>query len=444
MHAFRNRSLILVSVALLGVPLGLSRADDALPAFPGAEGFGATSIGGRGGRVIKVTNLNARGAGSLQAACSAKGPRTVVFDVSGVIPGDVIIEHGKISILGQTAPGAGITISGMLATRYNPPEPIEDVVIRFLRVRPPNARGSGGDVIQISQAKRVILDHVSCSWASDETIDIYSARDVTVQWCTIEESLVVGHPKGRHNFGLIGGPDGERVSIHHNLFAHHARRCPALANGPADVRNNVVYNFRDGLSHEGHEPNDKGFNLVGNYYKRGPSDPKIFPFCFVGNVSYYLRDNFIADVGIIQDPWAEAEKLPGLQYYAGRGRKAAAEFPVPAVTTHDPQVAYELVLHSAGCFPRDVVTQRIVREVRSGTGQWGRPGPEPLMQGLQPRQPPSDRDGDGMADSWEKDHGLNPGDGSDHRNLLQSGYTAIEEYCHALAEELLAGARDSE
>ena len=173
----------------------------------------------------------------------------------------------------------------------------------------------------------MILDHLSCSWACDETIDIYSARDVTVQWCSIEESAITGHPEGRHNYGLISGPRGENVSIHHNLFAHHARRCPAIANGPADVRNNVIYNFRDGLSHEGHKPNDRGFNVIGNYYKRGPSDPKIFPFCFRGDVSYYLRDNFVEGVGIIQDPWAEANKLPGLKYYARQGARQSTNSP---------------------------------------------------------------------------------------------------------------------
>ena len=423
---------------LLTAAASAACAGDGLPAFPGAEGFGAGSVGGRGGRLIKVTNLSARGPGSLQAACSAEGPRTVVFDVSGVIPGNVVIEHGRVSIMGQTAPGAGVTIEGMFSTRYNSPHAIDDVVVRFLRVRPTGARGSGGDAIQFSQARHVILDHVSCSWASDETIDIYSARDVTVQWCSIEESLIAGHPKGRHNYGLISGPRGERVSIHHNLFAHHARRCPAIANGPADVRNNVIYNFRDGLSHEGHKPNDRGFNLIGNYYKRGPSDPKIFPFCFRGDVSYYLRDNFIEGVGIIQDPWAEANRLPGLEYYAQHGRKAADEFPVAKVTTHSPETAYELVLQRAGCLPRDAVTRRIVQEVRTGTGAWGRSGTDQLMQDLRPQQPPKDSDQDGMPDAWEDAHGLDPNDGSDHRQTMKSGYTAIEEYCHELADKRLS------
>src|SRR5262245_10509493 len=192
-------------------------------------------------------------------------------------------------------------------------------------------------------------------------------KPMTVQWCTIEESLIGAHPKGRHNYGLISGPNGKRVSIHHTLFAHHSRRCPAIANGPADVRNNVVYNFRDAFHHD-NPPNDGGYNVVGNYYKRGPSDPKIFPFCFQGTVSYYLRDNDIDGVGLVQDPWAEAAKLDGLRYYAMSGRKADAEFAVPKVTTHTPVEAFELVLREAGGLPRDAVTWRTVAEVRAGTG----------------------------------------------------------------------------
>jgi pectate lyase len=232
----RNITLIATLIVMFVAETATTGAAQRLRAFPGAEGFGSESIGGRGGRIIKVTNLNNGGPGSLQAACSFKGPRTIVFDVSGVIEGDVTIEHGRVSILGQTAPGAGITIAGMLSTRYNPPHVIDDVVVRFLRVRPSASQGNSGDALQFSQVDRVVLDHISCSWACDETIDIYGARNVTVQWCSIEESAVTGHPEGRHNYGLISGPRGENVSIHHNLFAHHARRCPAIANGPADVR----------------------------------------------------------------------------------------------------------------------------------------------------------------------------------------------------------------
>jgi hypothetical protein len=359
----------------------------------------------------------------------------VVFDVSGVIEGDVMIEHGQISIFGQTAPGAGITIAGTLKTRYRARQPIDDVIIRYVRVRPPRAVGASGDAIQLSENKRVMVDHVSAAWATDETVDIYGAQDVTIQWCTLEESRTDGHPKGRHNYGLISGPDGWRVTIHHTLFAHHSRRCPAIANGPADIRNNVMYNFRDGLSHE-NPPNNQGYNLVGNYYKRGPSDPKIFPFCFQGEVAYYLRDNFIEGVGLVQDPWAEAEKLAGLQYYAGKGRKAAEAFAVPAVATQSPQEAYELVLRKAGCLPHDVVTRRIIEEVKSGSGAWGYKPQADLLAGLKATTPSADADGDGIPDAWEREHGLNPNDAADNTRLMPSRYTAIEEYCHELAARL--------
>ena len=432
-----GRSLLLLFLSITWLQAEIS--PDSLPAFPGAEGFGAVTPGGRGGRVIKVTNLETNGPGSLQEACSAEGPRIVVFEVSGVIPGDVTIEHSRISIMGQTAPGAGITIKGMLVTPYTEDGSItiEDMVLRFLRVRPDPIPGvSWADAIQFSKIRRCVLDHVSCSWSSDETVDWYGARESTIQWCTIEESDTEGHPDGRHNYGLINGPDGEKFTIHHTLFAHHSRRCPAVANGPADVRNLVVYNFRDGFLHD-NPPNNLGFNIIGNYYKAGPSEPSIFPFCFEGKTSYYLRDNYIAGVGIVQDPWAEKDKLYGLQYYAQYGVKARKETEVPQVTTHSPLEAYELVLDQAGCFPRDTVSRRTVSEVRSGTGSWGRHDPGDLMAGLKPEAPPVDRDNDGMADSWERANGLNPADSSDYNKVMESGYTAIEEYCNLLATRLV-------
>ena len=435
---------LLLAAMLAPAATGQPATEPSLPAFPGAEGFGAIAKGGRGGRVLKVTTLKSGGPGSLQEACAAAGPRIVVFAVSGVIEGDVTIEHGDLTIMGQTAPGAGITIAGSFNTRYRARQPIDDLIVRFLRVRPLNARGASGDAIQFSENKRVILDHVSCAWAADETIDIFGAQDVTIQWCSIEESLVTGHPEGQHNYGLISGPNGARVSIHHSLFAHHRRRCPAIANGPADVRNNVIYDFRDGFLHD-NPPNDKGYNIVGNYYKRGPSDAKIFPFCFRDTTSYYLRDNYIDGIGLVQDPWAEADKLEGLRYYAGKGRKAERETPVAKVTTHSPQEAYELVLREAGGLPRDAVTRRIVEEVRAGTGSWGRKDqanlPTGLLDGLKPGEPPADEDGDGMADAWETAHGLSPRDSADHAQTLPSGYTAIEAYGNELADRLIADAK---
>jgi hypothetical protein len=417
-----------------------------LPAFPGAEGFGADTPGGRGGRVIKVTNLNASGPGSLQAACEAEEPRVVVFDVSGVIRGDVMIAEPYITIAGQTAPGAGITIEGRLSTTYRAGDRprVHDIVVRFLRVRARPGLGNQGDCIQFSTVDRAVIDHVSLSWAEDETIDLYTrATNVTLQWSTLEESSSTEQPGGGDHYGLISGPNSKRISIHHNLFAHHRARNPCMGSGPADFRSNVVYNFRDGFVHHGNY-RDPGFNIVGNYYKSGPStveqwpqDPYIYPWCFEGAVPYHLRDNFIEGVGMIQDPWAEADKLPAWKrYYAQHGVRQKDPTWAPPIAEHTPQEAYELVLRRAGCFPRDAVTARTIAEVRSGTGSWGRHEPPDLMAGLVRGDPPTDSDSDGMSDAWEMSRGLDVGKDDSSRKMA-SGYTAIEEYVNDLAARLI-------
>ena len=244
-------------------------AQDRLPSFPGAEGFGAIAVGGRGGRVIKVTNLNASGPGSLHAACADRGPRIIVFEVGGVIRGDIEIRHSNITIAGQSAPAPGITIAGRLLALPFHEERLHDIVVRHLRLRPPPTNGVSGDAIQLPKSERIMLDHLSLAWANDEMIDIIHSSEVTVQWSTIEESDITGHAKGGHNYAILSAyPGSGNVSIHHNLFAHHSRRLPSLSpqvsNKPDDFRNNVVYNFRDGLSHEGHEPKAP-INLIANY-----------------------------------------------------------------------------------------------------------------------------------------------------------------------------------
>src|SRR5688572_24026677 len=180
-------------------------------AFPGAEGWGAVTAGGRGGKIMKVTNLNASGPGSLAEACAADGPRIVVFEVSGVIRGNIRITRPYITIAGQTTPGAGITVEGVISSYdYG----AHDIIIRQLRVRRRRDMSAGGDCIQLgglglakSGTYNIILDHLSLSWGNDEVIDLYHAHDVTVQWCTIEESDDQGHNKGAHNYGLISAAE---------------------------------------------------------------------------------------------------------------------------------------------------------------------------------------------------------------------------------------------
>jgi len=451
-----------VTAAVFLVVLCMSTVGHALPAFPGAEGFGSDTPGGRGGQVIKVTTLKPSGLGSLNEACQTPGRRIVIFEVAGVIYGDIVITQPYITIAGQTAPGAGITIAGMLRSdlkgwnkKVTTQPNVHDVVVRFLRVRSPAGRGDQGDCIQFSSVDNAVLDHLSLSWAEDETIDFWArSTNITVQWCTLEESSLTGEIDhtgqggGGHFYGLIAGARSNRISVHHNLFAHHENRNPCFGSGPADFRNNVVYNFRAGFVHHGNYRGTPGFNIIGNYYKAGPStvsfhsgDPYIYPWCFEGKIPYYLRNNFIDGVGVIQDPWAEAHKLKAwARHYGKKGTPQATETPVPPVHTHSPRAAYRLVLTKAGCFPRDVVTRRTVTEVRRGTGSWGRHEPKDLLQQLTPGTPPKDSDNDGIPDDWERDHGLDKLK-DDSARLAPSGYTAIEEYLNALAVKRLARAR---
>jgi pectate lyase len=450
-----RRSLLRAAGVCVGAASTLFAAPAlAQPAFPGAEGFGAVASGGRGGQVIKVTTLDATGPGSLQEALSASGPRIVVFDVSGVIEGDITIESGDVTIAGQTAPGAGITIQGRFWAAYD--ESVQNIIVRHLRVRPvyDGSAGEQFDAIQFSRSSRVIFDHVSVAWGVDETVDLYEANDVTFQWSTIEESGAEGHPEGEHNYGLINGPDGRRLSLHHTLFAHHRARSPALANGPAEVRNVVAYNVRHGFVH--HNPASGHFNIVGNTFVQGPDD-ELIPFFFDDendggeSPSYWLADNAIDDpgdlVGIVDNPWQSPPQHPSFEdLYLDESYRAGSEFDFASesdgyvhVSTQPSGEAYQLVLDRAGAWPRDVVTRRTLEEVAARSGSWGAHLPGDLMEGLTAGAPPSDGDGDGMPDAWETEHGLEPADGSDHGTVTASGYTAIEDYINGLADSLVGG-----
>jgi hypothetical protein len=438
-----------VAAALTYVPAGRSLQAAALPAFPGAEGFGAVTAGGRGGKVFKVTNLNPSGPGSLQAACEAEGPRIVVFEVGGVIRGDVTIVHPNITIAGQTAPSPGITIQGRLINRAYRRDRLYDVIVRFLRVRMVPMGGASGDAVQLSNTERMVLDHLSLAWANDETIDICHTSDTTIQWCTIEESDDRNHSKGvPHNFGMISTyPMSGNISLNHNLFAHQFRRSPSLApyeaEKPGDIRNNVIYNFRDGLTHDGHVPVG-AINVVNNYYKKGPSAAHIVPFVVVEQGRYHISGNTIDGIGPIGDPRDTSVQFPDWVRAIRAGTKLAEPAKVAAVTTTTAQEAYTQVLARAGCFPRDRVTGRTIEEVKAGTGKWGRNAEDTLtdqwlMEGLKRGAAPKDSDGDGMPDDWEAAHGLNKADGDDHKKVMPSGYTAIEEYINERAEMLING-----
>ncbi|MEW8578906.1 MAG: hypothetical protein AB2562_14255 [Candidatus Thiodiazotropha sp.] len=423
-------------------------------AFPTAEGFGANASGGRNGQVVKVTNLNLGGAGSLQAALDIDAPRIVVFEVSGVIEGDIRIPYGDVTIAGQTAPGAGITIHGRLTCDYsNPPD---NIILRHLRVRAdhstnPGVDGNFYDGIQCSRSANLIFDHLSVSGGVDETFDIFEAENVTLQWSTISRADTDGHPGGTHNYGLISGPNGANVSIHHNLFAHNGNRNPAVANGPCEIINNVVYNVRHGFVH--HNPATGDFNIIGNYYRQGPEN-SLIPFYFDDQysgsgtpmLSYYLEDNYVDDpgdlVGSVDNPWLTPSAHSSFENIDRGWNSSVARagerhpFSQPVETVHDSLANFDLVLERAGAFPRDQIDSDNVDEVNARTGSWGARIPSDLMQGLAAGTPPADSDNDGMPDDWEESRGLSSST-PDHNSLMSSGYTAIEEYINELADQLV-------
>lgn len=413
------------------------------PAFPGAEGAGATALGGRGGKVLFVTTLNDSGPGSLREAVEAKGARTILFRVSGTIKLEkpLRIREGRVTIAGQSAPGDGITL------RDHPLEvAADDVVIRYIRSRLGDESRTESDAIWIVAGHRIILDHVSSSWSVDETLSASANYtrpdqgfwDLTVQWSIIADSLTHSlHAKGEHGYGsLIRGGKGARISFHHNLWANHEARMPRPGNysGPEvdpegaffDFRSNVFYNWGKGWSgYNADKATLARYNFVDNAYVMGPQSEK--PIAF--HESNMLAKAWFAGNSmngtVPADPWSLVDGV------SPEGYRLAAPVPMPAVTHDRAARAYDRVLATAGASKvRDSVDVAIVAGVRNRTGRqidsqrevggW----PE-----LKSTPAPTDSDGDGIPDAWELAHGLNPHDSRDgNADRNGDGWTNLEEW----------------
>ncbi len=262
------------SLFVLSGIMSMLTAFAATPAFPGAEGYGMYTTGGRGGNVLHVTSLqDTLMEGTLRWALAQNGTNTIVFDVSGTIhlQSELDVRHANTTIAGQTAPGDGICIAD-----YPVVIKANNIIIRFIRFRLGNKYVAfhEGDGLGGMDKENIIIDHCSVSWSVDECLSVYGSRNLTVQWCLVSQSMNnSGHSKGAHGYG--GNWGGAGASYHHNLMCHHASRVPRLGPRPStqleehmDLRNNVFYNWA-GNGCYGGEAMD--VNIVNNYYKPGPA-----------------------------------------------------------------------------------------------------------------------------------------------------------------------------
>lgn len=432
-------------------------------AFPGAEGYGRFAIGGRGGKVIAVTNLNDSGPGSLRDAIEQEiGPKTIVFNVSGNIQlkSRLVVSQPNVTIAGQTAPGKGIMISrAPIGLTGN------DGIIRFLRVR--IGGGTTYDGMGLTGANHSIIDHCSISWTIDESFSSRGAHNISLQRTLIAEALnVAGHDKygaGKmHGYAAtIGGDVG---SFHHNLLAHNYGRNWSIGGGlngdgfyggKVDIRNNVVYNW-------GHRATDGGanqVNFVNNYYKPGASTNFFFALnaqhegVGKGKQQYYFDGNVMPGYFNVKNQ----EKGRTVSY--SNGDKATYETYVDKpffesyVNTQSAEAAYKNVLSDVGANQPvfDTHDQRIIQETLKGTYTYK--GSKSGLGGMidhqddagswenypnENREANWDSDKDGLPNWWEEAKGLNvnsaQGDFTDANAGTGNGYTQLEDYLNWMAQ----------
>ncbi|WP_324674860.1 T9SS type A sorting domain-containing protein [Hymenobacter sp. GOD-10R] len=480
----------LLAGSVLGM-LGLCAPIQAqrLIAFPGAEGAGKYTSGGRGTpavatTVYEVTNLNDdTSPGSLRYAVTQNSSvlyRTVVFRVSGTIHllSPLSFNRANTTVAGQTAPGDGICLAD-----YPVSVGANNVIVRYIRFRMGDKNqnkgmvdGSGSDdAFGALSRTSLIVDHCTMSWSSDEACTVYRGDSTTLQWNIISEPLNYSYhfetgdtDFERHGYGGIWG--GRHASFHHNLLAHCLGRVPRFDGSRnlapntagqenADFRNNVLYNWGSYNTNGGEGGN---YNIVNNYYKYGPStstgssggvsirsevlnpykqnSSPVLPYG-----KYYLTGNYVDGsptvtkqnwLGVVMNGGTRADTVLS---------KVATPFTVLDFPTQSATEAYEAVLQGAGATlpKRDPLDQRIVQDVRNRTGaiidvQGGFPHGTPYAQTvgawpvLNSAPAPTDTDHDGMPDAWELSQQLNPNDPSDRNVRGTNGYTMLENYLNTI------------
>ena len=431
-------------------------------AFPGAEGFGKYTTGGRGGKVYIVTNLNDKGPGSFREAAEAKDKRIIVFALSGTIHLETKLAiKGDVTIAGQSAPGDGICLADQSVSIGG-----DNIIIRYMRFRMGDkyqrggmVDGNGGDdAFGGTRRKNIIIDHCSMSWSTDEVFSIYAGDSTTLQWNLISEPLNYSYhfetgdkDYEHHGYGGIWG--GKHLSAHHNLFAHCNNRNPrfdGIRNAKeenVDYRNNVIYNWGGNNIYAGEGGN---YNLINNYFKYGPTtnpnaryrivSPGKWENPVIPYGKYYVNGNYVDgapdmtkdnSLGVIMGNNGTAEDK----------KNTLINEPHPAIyiSMQSAEDAYEMVLRKVGAsHRRDTLDERIIQNVKDRTGrmidvQGGYPHGTPYEMtlnawpALRSEAAHADNDKDGMPDEWEKKNGLNPSDPSDASGYkISKNFTNIE------------------
>ncbi len=470
----------------------LTADEQQLKAFPTAEGFGKHATGGRGGKVVTVTNLldDVKGetVGSLRWALNQyPSDFTVVFAVSGNIKlvAPLRISKRNFTIAGQTAPGDGICISCQNVNVGGS----KNFILRHLRFRMGN-RGVNGKLVSnnslgAENCEKFIIDHCTFGWSAEENLNTFDDHFHTVQWCIIHEGLYdAGHKKGVRSYaGQLGGSS---ATYHHNLLANNfSRSCRFNGSRGRSVGhdlsvfieyiNNVNYNWgRAGSCYGGENssqhPEYFGHeaNFINNYYKPGPATPEGAVYFFEqslarkgsesrGPSKWYLNGNVMEGCkDVTKDNWKGFRLGKGVTYKvkeikrdkpiraSGKGDHPKYHYDSKNYVYEDYQTAenaFQSVLAGAGAFPRDNVDSRLVRDVEAGTATFGNNGiinTADEAEGYQTyatRSVVVDKDGDGMDDDWERKHGLNPLDPEDRNRQTKSGYTMLEVYLNSLVGE---------
>lgn len=456
----------------------------AIPAFPGAQGGGANTSGGRGGRVFVVTNLNDSGPGSFRWACEQGGARIVVFNVAGIIrlKSPVSIRAPYITIMGQSAPGDGVCIAGESVWIDT-----HDVIIRFMRFR----RGETDvtrrdDALGGNPVGNIIIDHVSSSWGLDENMSIYRhvyerkedgkglklpTVNVTIQNSISSEALDTYN----HAFGSTIG--GHNSTFMRNLWANNIARNPSIGmDGDFNFVNNIIFNWWNRSADGG---DDKSyFSFINNYYKPGPITPKDKPISYrilkpeSGRAhkdilvfgKAYVNGNLVeGNEKVTRDNWAggvQVQELGNAGQYESQIR-SDKPFPMPVFPIMTAKESYTFVLANAGAtLPvRDAVDKRIINVVKTGKIVYEKNAPEYAPNYIKRRLPVDsykdgiiydirqvggypaysgtpykDSDNDGIPDVYEKKMGLNPKNPSDAPKIAKNGYSNIENYLNGLVD----------